>query len=181
MDDKVKDPVADVVEQLSGGAIIEAIKDAGVEYILSVPDLHTSLGLLMPIADDPELRLIRTCKEDECLGISAGLSYGDKRALILIQYTGFLYAMNAIRAVAAEHQRPICLMVGLLGKPAGVAPRDAKRIGVRAVEPLLDVMGIRHQLIETDADVPLIAPAINEAYENSHPTAFLIGQRPVAP
>ena len=89
--------------------------------------------------------------------------------------------MNAIRAVAAEHQRPICLMVGLLGKPPGVAPRDAKRIGVRAVEPLLDVMGIRHQLIETDADVPLIAPAINEAYENSHPTAFLIGQRPVAP
>ena len=181
MDDKVKDPVADEAEKLSGGAIIEAIKDAGVEYILSVPDRHTSLGLLMPIAEDSELRLIRTCKEDECLGISAGLSYGDKRSLILIQYTGFLYAMNAIRAIAAEHQRPICLMVGLLGKPPGVAPRDAKRIGVRAVEPLLDVMGIAHQLIETDADVPLIAPAINEAYENSHPTAFLIGQRPIAP
>ena len=37
------------------------------------------------------------CKEDECFGIAAGLTYGDKRALILIQYTGFLYAMNAIR------------------------------------------------------------------------------------
>ncbi len=181
MDQNMTETAAEAAEQLSGGAIIEAIKDAGVEYILSVPDLHTSLGLLMPIAEDSELRLIRTCKEDECLGISAGLSYGDKRALISIQYTGFLYAMNAIRAIAAEHQKPICLMVGLLGKPPGVAPRDAKRIGVRAVEPMLDIMGIAHQLIETDADVPLIAPAINEAYENSHPTAFLIGQRPVAP
>jgi sulfopyruvate decarboxylase TPP-binding subunit len=178
MDDKVKDPVAEAAEQLSGAAIISAIKDAGVGYVLSVPDLHTAKGLLMPIADDPDLNLIRVCKEDECIGISAGLSYGDKRALVLIQYTGFLYAQNAIRAVAAEHNKPICLMIGLLGKPPGVAPRDFKRIGVRAVEPMLDIMGIPHQLIETDADVPLIAPAIIDAYENEHPTAFLIGQRP---
>jgi sulfopyruvate decarboxylase TPP-binding subunit len=181
MDQKLEEPAAEAAEQLSGSAIISAIKDASIDFVLAVPDLHTSLGLLMPIAEDPELPLIRTCKEDECLGISAGLSYGDKRALILIQYTGFLYAMNAIRAMAAEQQKPICLMVGLLGKPPGVLPKDAKRVGVRAVEPLLDVLGISHQLIETDADVPLIAPAINDAYENSHPTAFLIGQRPVAP
>ncbi len=177
MDEKVKLPA----EQLSGGAIISAIKDAGVEYVLSVPDLHTSYGLLMPIAEDRELKLIRTCKEDECLGISAGLSYGDKRAVLLIQYTGFLYAMNSIRAVAAEQQKPICMMIGLLGKQPGVAPRDAKRIGVRAVEPLCDIMGIPHQLVETDDDVHLIAPAIIDAYENQHPTALLIGRRPVAP
>jgi sulfopyruvate decarboxylase TPP-binding subunit len=181
MGDKVKDPAAEALGQLSGAAIIAAIKDAGVGYVLSVPDLHTAKGLLMPIADDPDLNLIRVCKEDECMGISAGLSYGDKRAVVLIQYTGFLYAQNAIRAVAAEHSKPICLMVGLLGKPPGVLPRDAKRVGVRAVEPMLDIMGIPHQLIETDADVPLIAPAIIDAYENEHPTAFLIGRRPVAP
>jgi sulfopyruvate decarboxylase TPP-binding subunit len=181
MDDKVKEPMADMAEQLSGAAIITAIKDAGVGFILSVPDLHTAKGLLMPIADDPDLHLIRVCKEDECIGISAGLSYGDKRAVVLIQYTGFLYAQNAIRAVAAEHRKPICLMVGLLGKPPGVAPSDAQRIGVRAVEPMLDIMGIPRQLIETDADVPLIAPAIIDAYVNEHPTALLIGRRPVAP
>lgn len=181
MEDKVQDPVAGVAARLSGGAIISAIKDAGVSYVLSVPDLHTSYGLLMPIADDPDLKLIRVCKEDECLGISAGLSYGDKRAVVLIQYTGFLYALNSIRAVAAEHRKPICLMVGLLGKPPGVAPRDAKRVGLRAVEPILDIMGIPHQLIETDADVPRIASAIIDAYEFGHPTALLIGRRPVAP
>jgi len=178
MDDQVKDQAA---EQLSGGAIMDAMKEAGVEYILSVPDLHTSYGLLLPIADDPDFKLIRTCKEDECIGISAGLSYGDKRAVVLIQYTGFLYAQNAIRAMAAEQQKPICLMIGLLGKPPGVLPKDAKRIGVRAVEHYLDFMGISHALIETDDDVHLIPPAIVDAYENQHPTAFLIGRRPVAP
>ena len=101
--------------ELNGGGIIAAIKASGVEYVLAVPDIVTSAGLLAPIARDKELRLIRVCKEDECIGIASGLSYCDKRALILIQYTGFLNSLNAIRGVAVEYQQPICMMVGLLG------------------------------------------------------------------
>lgn len=173
-------PADQETDVLRGATIIKALKEASVGTVLAVPDLHTSLGLLMPISQDKDLRLIRVCKEDECLGISAGLSYADQRALILIQYTGMLYAMNAIRAVAVEHSKPICLMVGLLGKPPGVPPTEFRRVGVRVAEPILDLMGIPHHLIETDADVPLIPPAIDDAYENSHPVAFLIGRRPVA-
>src|ERR1700749_1625716 len=110
-----------------GASILSAVKSAGVEYILSVPDVHTSFGLLWPIANDPSLRLIRVCKEDECLGIASGLAYADKRALVLIQYTGLFYAMNAIRAVAVSLQQPICMMVGLLAKEPGVAPRESKQ------------------------------------------------------
>src|SRR5437870_10850403 len=84
--------------ELHGKTIIAAIKASGVEFILSVPDIVTSSGLLRPIANDPTLRLIRVCKEDECVGIASGLTYCGKRALILIQYTGFLDSLNAIRA-----------------------------------------------------------------------------------
>src|SRR3978361_899175 len=77
-------------------AYTSAIKASGIEYILSVPDIVTSGGLLRPIARDPELKLIRVCKEDECIGIASGLSYCDKRALTLIQHTGFLDSINAI-------------------------------------------------------------------------------------
>ncbi|MDB5640721.1 MAG: putative decarboxylase [Hyphomicrobiales bacterium] len=164
---------------LQGAAIIAAIKKAGVDYVLSVPDLHTSTGLLKPIAHDPDLKLIRVCKEDETLGIAAGLSYGDRRALILIQYTGFLYAMNAIRAMACEQSMPMCLMIGLLGKEPEKASRDSGRFGVRIIEPLLDVMGIAFHRIAQDADAGLIAPAIEAAYMQSKPVAFLIERRPV--
>lgn len=179
--DTVDKPAGQASGSLKGAGIIAAIKEAGVGYVLSVPDLHTSHGLLKPIAMDADLRLIRVCKEDECLGIAAGLSYADKRALILIQYTGFLYAMNAIRAVAVEHKMPICLMVGLLGNEPGKPPTESKRAGLRVIQPILDLFGIPHQLIDTDADVPRIAPAIREAYERPHPTALLLGRRPVYP
>jgi sulfopyruvate decarboxylase TPP-binding subunit len=168
-------------EQLSGAGIIAAIKAAGIEYVLSVPDLHTSKGLLFPIANDPDLTLIRVCKEDECLGIAAGLSYGNKRALVLIQHTGFFYAQNAIRGVAVEQKLPICFMIGLLNNEPGKSPRESKRIGLRNVEPFLDLWGIPHDILQSDADLPRVAPAYRDAYENSHPSAFLIGRRPVAP
>lgn len=167
--------------ELHGSAILAAIKAAGVEFILSVPDIVTSAGLLRPISGDPRLRLIRVCKEDECIGIASGLSYYDKRALILIQYTGFLDSLNAIRAVAVEYKQPICMMIGLLGHEPERAPTQSGRYGVRIIEPILDAMGIAHDLISQDADVPKIKPAIENAYAQSLPVALLIGRRPLAP
>lgn len=180
MEAAVSKPQAGTGSELHGKFIIDAIKAAGVSHVLSVPDLHTSQGLLKPIAEDKDLELIRVCKEDECLGIAAGLSYGDRRALILIQYTGFLYAMNAIRAVACEHRNPICLMIGMLGKEKDVIPRNSRRFGLRLIEPFLDTMAIPHTLVETDADVGQITPAIEKSYAEFSPTAMLIGRRPVA-
>jgi len=163
---------------LNGSKIIAAIKAAGVEFVLSVPDIHTSHGLLRPIAKDPELRLVRVCKEDECIGIASGLSYSDKRALILIQYTGFLDSLNAIRAVAVEYKQPICMMVGLLGHEPERKPAQSGRYGVRIIEPICEAMGIEHVLVSEDPDVAKIAPAIDTAYAQSKPVAMLIGRRP---
>jgi len=167
--------------ELNGGLILAAIKAAGVEFVLSVPDIVTSAGLLRPIARDGALRLIRVCKEDECIGIASGLSYYDKRALILIQYTGFLDSLNAIRAVAVEYKQPICMMVGLLGHEPERAPTQSGRFGVRIIEPILDAMGIAHDLIREDADVAKIKPAIDKAYAQSAPVVLLIGRRPRPP
>jgi sulfopyruvate decarboxylase subunit alpha len=146
-----------------------------------VPDIVTSAGLLAPIARDKDLRLIRVCKEDECIGIASGLSYSDKRALILIQYTGFLDSLNAIRGIGVEFRQPICMMVGLLGHDPEKQPRASPRYGVRIIEPILDEMGIAHHLIADDGDTGKIAPAIEQAYRESQPVALLIGRRPQAP
>ena len=176
--DLVEEPGAKLL--LKGSSLLAAIKASGVEYILSVPDITTSGGLLRPIARDRDLRLIRVCKEDECIGIASGLSYCDKRALSLIQHTGFLDSINAIRGVAVEYRQPICMMVGLLQHDPATTPRNSPRYGVRIVEPILDAMGIPHHYIGEEADVAKIHPAIDEAYATSFPVALLIGRRPSA-
>ena len=167
-------------DDLSGSRIIEAIKQSGVEYVLAVPDITTSAGLLWPIASDSDLRLIRVCREAETIGISAGLSYRDIRAVTMFQNTGFLESINAIRAVAVEYKMPICMVVGLLNKEPNVEPTQSRSYGVRIVEPILEAMGIHYQLIESDEDIPKIGPVVERCYTTPEPGAILIG-RSVAP
>ena len=48
---------------------MEALKQARIQFIVSVPDIVTSNGLLWPISKDPEFKLVRVCKEDEGVSI----------------------------------------------------------------------------------------------------------------
>src|SRR5947199_8775960 len=88
--------------ELKGSSIIAALKASAVEFILSVPDIVTSGGLLRPLARGGAFKLIRVCKEDECIGIASGLAYCDKRAQILIQHTRCLHSIYSIRGVGIE-------------------------------------------------------------------------------
>ena len=165
-------------EGLRGSGIIVQIKASRIEFVVSVPDITTSEGVLRPLSQSAAPRLIRVCKEDEGIGICAGLSYTGRRSLLLIQQTGLLDSINAVRGVAVEYGLPICMMVGLLEKEPGVPPMQSKRYGVRIVEPILDAMGIAYHEIEGDADVPRIGPAIDDAYAKSRPVVLLVGRRP---
>ena len=163
----------------NGDAIITQLKDAGVGVIVSVPDIVTSDGLLWPISKDPDFQLIRVCKEDEGVSICAALSYNDTRALLLMQQTGLMDSLNAIRAIAMDYHQPVCMMVGLQGKAAGETVLGSASYGVRIIPPILDAMALTHVGIETDTDTPHSGPAINNAYETHNALCFLIGQSPI--
>ncbi len=47
-----------------GTDIIAALKQAGIGHVAALPDITTSASLLWPLSRDPELSLIRLCKED---------------------------------------------------------------------------------------------------------------------
>ena len=158
--------------------IIREVKRAGIRFIVALPDRVTSERLLKPMLADPDFRVVQVCKEDEGMSICSGLYAAGQRALLLIQYTGLLDSLNAMRGVAIECKSPICFMVGLLGKEPGVPPKQAKRYGIRVVEPVLDAMQIEHELIETESDSTKIVPAIERAYERLAPVVIMIGREP---
>ena len=159
-----------------GADIIAAIKQAGVRHVCALPDITTSAGLLWPLSQDSELRLIRLSKEDEGVSICAGLGYCEKRAVLLMQQTGLMDSLNNIRAVGCDYGQPICMIVGLLGKEPDRAPTESASFGVRIIEPVLDAMKIDHILIEGPEDVAKLPPAIDRAYETSRPLVALIGR-----
>lgn len=169
---------AEQVTHPSGQAIIQAVKQAGVEFIISVPDIVTSDGLLWPISKDPELKLLRVCKEDEGVSICGAMSYNNTRALLLMQQTGLMDSLNAIRAIGLDYRLPICMMVGYQGKEPQLPPAESASYGVRIIEPILDAMAIPHRLIEEPEDVGHITADIEKAYRDSSTFCFLIGRTP---
>jgi sulfopyruvate decarboxylase TPP-binding subunit len=171
--------VADNPARLRAADIITAIKSAGMRFVVALPDRTTSEHLLKPLLTDPTMRVVQVCKEDEGVSICSGLYAAGQRALLLMQHTGLLDSINALRGVAVEGQNPVCMMVGLLSKEPGVPPTESQRYGIRIVEPVLDAMQIEHHLIEAPEDVEKIVPAIEAAYARSMPVVLLIGREPV--
>ncbi len=169
----------DEMNLLKADRIVKEIKRAGVRFIVALPDRTTSEHLLKPMLEDPELRVVQVCKEDEGVSICSGLYSAGQRALLLMQHTGLLDSVNALRGIAVEGQNPVCMMVGLLNKEPGVPPSQSNRYGLRIVEPVLDAMQIEHHLIEESHETEKIAPAIEQAYQRSLPVVLLIGQEPL--
>ena len=112
---------------LRGSAIIEAVKEAGVEFVAALPDIVTCNSVLWPMTGDAELRIIPVCKEDEGVSICAGLSYCNRRSVLLIRsyrrvfitrrscgHDGFGRCTKAScggQLVSAQHQRRMILIV----------------------------------------------------------------------
>jgi sulfopyruvate decarboxylase subunit beta len=164
-----------------GQALIAALREARIEFVVALPDIVTSDGLLWPLSRDPEFHLVRVCKEDEGVAICAGLAFAGRRAVLLIQQTGLLDSVNALRAVGVEYEQPVAMIVGLQGKEPGIPPTRSAKLSVRIVEPILDAMGVAHVLVETRADEALVAPALDTAYATSRPVCVLLGASPTAP
>jgi len=163
---------------LTAESIKNQFKRAGIHFVVALPDRVTSHYLLKGILADSDFHVVQVCKQDEGVSICSGLYAAGHRSVLMMQYTGFLDSINAIRGVAVEGHFPVCMVVGLLGKEPDVAPTQSKKYGVKIIEPILDVMGIEHHLIERDADSQQIAPVIEKAFANSSPTAILIGREP---
>jgi sulfopyruvate decarboxylase subunit alpha len=170
---------AGIKADLRGSLIIDALAKAKIDHAIAVPDIVTARGVLTPLAKDPRFKLIRVCKEDECIGISAALAVCGRRAVNLFQNTGFLDSINAITHIAVHYDLPIIMVIGLLAHTAGTIPRDSQRVAIRVVEPMLESLGVESILVDRDADTDEIAPRIDAAYAASKPLAILIGRRPV--
>lgn len=174
-------PDTPVVAHPSGAEIIGRIKAASVREIVALPDIVTSDGLLWPISRDPDFRLTRICKEDEGVSICGAMSYNGTRAVLMMQQTGLMDSLNAIRAIGMDYELPIVMMAGLQGKEPHLRPDQSGAYGVRIIPPVLRAMEISHSLIEEPGDVDHIADSIDAAYAASRPHVFLIGRSPEAP
>ena len=164
---------------IQGGSIIESLVEADVHTVVALPDIVTCEGVLWPIAEDSRFRLVMVCKEDEGVSICAALSYCKKRAVLLIQHTGFLDSVNSIRATAVEYQLPVVMLVGLQGMEPGISMQQSRSVGIRALASICNGLELKYEEISSEEDAARVAPAIQTAYARSQPIALFLTAAPL--
>ena len=95
-------------------AIYDGLKDAGIDFIVSVPCVNLS-KLLNMIDEDPEITHIPVTREEEGIGICAGAYLGGKRTAILMQNSGLGNSINALKSLMELYEFPLLMIMSHRG------------------------------------------------------------------
>ena len=103
-----------VIKMDSSEAVYDGLKDAGVDFIVSVPCVNLTKILNM-IDDDSEITHIPVTREEEGIGICAGAYLGGKRPAILMQNSGFGNSINALKSLIELYEIPMIMIMSHRG------------------------------------------------------------------
>lgn len=164
-------------------AYLAALHHAGVSHFVTVPDfvqfaLHQAVE-----RGDSDMRVVRTCNEDQAVCVAAGLTIAGQRPIVVVQNQGFYAAINSIRAVSLDAQIPTVLLIGQFGREFdnfGHSSKTSRRRVVNLLEPLLDTLGIPFWNLERNGDVTEAVSAAFDAAHTRHGPAALVVGRPTA-
>ena len=98
----------------SSEAIFNALKDVGIDFIVSVPCVNLS-RLLDMINEDDEIIHIPVTREEEGIGICAGAYLGGKKPAILMQNSGLGNSINALKSLTELYEFPLLMIMSHRG------------------------------------------------------------------
>lgn len=88
-------------------------KEANVGLVTSVPD-----GYLVTFIRDlqkSDITHISAAREEECLGIASGAAMSGKRAMVMIQNSGFMNAVGCYGTLCMNYKLPLVFLVSHRG------------------------------------------------------------------
>ena len=98
----------------SSEAIYNGLKDAGIDFIVSVPCVNLSKILDM-LDEDDEITHIPVTREEEGIGICAGAYLGCKKTAILMQNSGLGNSINALKSLTELYNFPLLMIMSHRG------------------------------------------------------------------
>ncbi len=95
-------------------AIYDGLKDAGINFIVSVPCVNLT-KLLNMIDEDEDIIHIPVTREEEGIGLCAGAYLGGMKTAILMQNSGLGNSINALKSLTELYEFPLIMIMSHRG------------------------------------------------------------------
>lgn len=154
------------------GAVYKGIKDAGIDFIVSVPCVN--LKELIPTVDaDPDIIHVPVTREEEGIGVCAGAFMGGKRPAMLMQNSGLGNSINALASLNQLYGIPLLMIMSHRGVEGEPIPAQVP-MGKLTV-PLLETLDIPYFIPNSKHEATeIVITAMDTAFEKKKPTAVLL-------
>ena len=154
-------------------AILAELKKCGVNWITWLPDSETGTTYKL-MKSDPEICTVGVCHEAEAVGVCYGLLKGGARAAVMIQNTGLMNAVDAIRGIPIRMQQPMLLLVGYRGYRGLIEKAPKVDNAATFTEPLLQALKIPYYMVHTEGEAGVVSQAYAEAQRTLGPVVVLM-------
>lgn len=150
--------------------VLDGILAAGVTHVATLPDINL-VDLIALVDRDDRLVHVPLSREEEGIGIAAGVYLGGGMPAIVMQNAGLLNTCNALTTTAIQFEVPMLLLVWYAGH---LGDNAFMRLG-EVTEPVLTALGIRSFVPSDAADARRIIPeAAKLSRQSMRPIAVLL-------
>lgn len=152
--------------------VAAALRRNGLELFATVPDVVVG-QVLDHLAADPGCTVVTVCREEEGLGLLSGAYLAGVRGALLMQNSGLGNCINTLASLNVASQIPVVLVISHRGDLGEFNPAQVP-MG-QATGPILDLLGIRHVVPRTVADVEAWTDGlVRLGYTRSLPVALVL-------
>ena len=152
--------------------VVKVLKQHKVDLVTYVPD-NVLRPLIEAIHADPFFTAFAVAREEEALGINAGAWMGGRRAILLMQTSGFATLPNALASLSVPFQIPSLMMVSERGTMGEF--NIGQQLVARTMKPVLDTLLIEaHTLTRLDELEFIVDRSLAQAFATQAPCCFIL-------
>jgi sulfopyruvate decarboxylase alpha subunit len=156
-------------------AVCRGLEAVGCRDVVYVPDNPLSHVLRELAAHHNAIRTTVATREEEAVGIAAGLYLGGIRAAVMMQSSGLGNSVNALASLHSAFGIPVLLLITMRGGEGEWNPTQHP-MGL-AVPAILDTLGVPHEtIVAADCAEETIGRVGGQAFASRRPGACLLAR-----
>ncbi len=151
------------------GCVLDRLAALGIDTVASLPcDRTRDFCALIP----ERFRAVNLTREEDGVGISAGLAMAGGRPVLHMQSSGLGNSLNAIMSLTVTFGLPLPVLASWRGVYREAIPAQVPFN--RAIPDVLTALGISYTIIRDPDDEELIDTVVRDAYDSMCPHVGLI-------